>query len=373
MCKCCCGVSCNILYSSFFNRQSPLSHVLPSVPSLQKFECPTNGICRNATRISEVPFEAEGGTNDFSPAVGTTGAATCPAVEPSTKGSWFKLDGDGSCYVASVGPQNSLDTVIAIYVGSPSDCQNLACYEQNFGGQIRSDSDDSDDDVPGTRRLQFLETPVKDTNNEVLFETNVGVTYYILVAGYSGASIVFDFKLEERECPSIQENDACVNATSIASLPFAYAGDLFYATPDDPSAVNATPCVNSTDDDEVYKTVWFDYVSTGNDTCVTSQLISKSSASRYQIFDGTSCSSLSCVKSDLQVTDDEEFSWRAKGGVRYWLRVASPQAATSPLRDEGYALRVKVSCVFLPHFRTLQKLLVVHSLSFSLILKRSGR
>lgn len=91
----------------------------------------------------------------------------CYNVDQSTKGVWYEVIGDGSCFSASTLGSN-FDTVLAVYEGDG--CQGLTCTAQS--------------------EFYF--------NDAVSWKTDVGVSYYILVGGSYGNAGTFVIEIEVR-------------------------------------------------------------------------------------------------------------------------------------------------------------------------------
>jgi hypothetical protein len=117
-------------------------------------ECPprpSNDRCTNATVTGSLPFST---TADLFGArnVGSS-ALSCYNVDPSVKGLWYEVDGDGSC--VNVALQSNFPAGVAVYGGGG--CEDLTCAFQ------------SENIVFGASNYTF--------------STEAGQTYYILVGG----------------------------------------------------------------------------------------------------------------------------------------------------------------------------------------------
>jgi hypothetical protein len=128
-----------------------LSHIL------QATDCsvlPSDDECVNATVISTLPyFDTNTTANRLA---GFDEAQSCSRVNADTRGVWYTLVGDGLCYNASTGGTQNLDTTLSVYTGELG-CQDLACFAENDDGG-------------------------SDLTSLVFWETEPGVSYYILVA-----------------------------------------------------------------------------------------------------------------------------------------------------------------------------------------------
>ena len=135
--------------------------------SFTSTEIEANVECQGATIVSS-------GTSLVSSTTGgpvVLGTPTCQDIDVSSPGKWYSLEGTGSIFTVSTCSEDTVfDTILTVYTGS---CDSLTCHAQN------------DDDCFG-----FAPSTVS-------FETQQGVTYYILVHGFDGSSGAFGISVEE--------------------------------------------------------------------------------------------------------------------------------------------------------------------------------
>jgi len=126
-------------------------------------------MCSSATLIESVPFMDNGSTSSVRPVGGGNSATTCTnTVSFSSKGVWYRLEGDGRCYtVSTVG--STFDTVLAVY-STTAGCEALTCLTE-------SGTHEYEDVVYYLTRYVYV-------TSHVSWATSVGVDYYIFVAGY---------------------------------------------------------------------------------------------------------------------------------------------------------------------------------------------
>jgi hypothetical protein len=121
-------------------------------------ECPprpSNDRCTNATAIGSFPFSTSTSIVGARNVPFGSSASSCYNVDPSTRGVWYQLDGDGSC--VKVALQSNFAAGIAVYKGGGS-CQDLTCAFQSPYLQVGA--------------------------SNYTLSTETGQTYYILVGGH---------------------------------------------------------------------------------------------------------------------------------------------------------------------------------------------
>jgi hypothetical protein len=127
---------------------------------------------------TSAPF-GDSGSTSFADVQAFPEVFTCSLVGESTQGVWYTLEGNGACYNATT-LGSGFDTILSVYTGE-TDCQDLFCLTEN------------DDGSNSGYGYGFGVT------SNVFFRTEVGQTYYILLAGlYSFASGPYRFSLEVR-------------------------------------------------------------------------------------------------------------------------------------------------------------------------------
>ena len=135
--------------------------------SFTSIEVEANAECQGATIVSS-------GTSLVSSTSGgpyVLGTPTCQDIDVFSPGKWYTLEGTGSIFTVSTCSEETMfDTILTVYTGT---CDTLTCHAQN--------DDDCFEFVPST----------------VSFETQQGVTYFILVHGYDGNTGAFGLSVEE--------------------------------------------------------------------------------------------------------------------------------------------------------------------------------
>jgi hypothetical protein len=149
---------------------------------LQVTDCdalPSAEDCVNATAIDTSAFFGESGNTDLTDVQVFPKASECSLVGGSTKGVWYTLEGDGACYNATtLGSQ--FDTILSVYTGE-ADCQDLVCLTENDDGSSGSG---------------YGYGGAFGVTSKVVWRTEVGKTYYILLGGLGSSSGAYRFSLE---------------------------------------------------------------------------------------------------------------------------------------------------------------------------------
>jgi hypothetical protein len=130
-------------------------------------EVPQNDECENAFNVSTLPFSITGNSElaTNNPYGGYVGYGNnCRNINGITKAMWYKVVGDGSCLTASI--SSDFEALVAVFGG---ECEGLICL-----GQAE----------------YFMEPGLS-------WETETGLTYYVLVGGY-GSSGTFVLDIEVR-------------------------------------------------------------------------------------------------------------------------------------------------------------------------------
>ncbi len=133
--------------------------------------------CITALPLS-VPGTAFGDTCMATP----DGALACGTGD-SAPGLWYEVTGTGNQFIATLCNGTSYDSALSVFSGG---CDFLTCVTSN-------------DDFCGLQ-------------SQVIFQTNPGESYFILVRGYSSNCGPFTLEVSEILPPA---NDDCVNATEI--------------------------------------------------------------------------------------------------------------------------------------------------------------
>ncbi len=211
------------------------------------FTLPSNDFCAGAVQINCAQTIADNTSTATPDAVGT-----CNFVNLSTApGMWYTFVGNGQNATLSL-CGSSYDTEIGVFSGT---CGALSCVTAN-------------DDFCGLQ-------------SQVTFLTTNGVTYYVLVTGFSSGSGAFTLT---RTCTSPIPNDLCTGALPV-NCGVTIAGNTSTATPD------AVPVCNGVNLSSA-PGLWYTFV--GNGGTATVSLCGSSYDTELGIFTGT-CSSLNCV------------------------------------------------------------------------------
>lgn len=148
---------------------------------------PDNDNCANADVI-DCGMTIEGTTIDSNDDEGLIGSSC--GVEVEAPGVWYVLNGPGPTQVTASLCDSEFDTQLFVFQAQP-DCSNLLCINGN---------DNSCEDQ-GT----------------VVWESQPGFDYYILVSGANGATGNFTIQLSCNSCEDSPVNDECSSATILES------------------------------------------------------------------------------------------------------------------------------------------------------------
>jgi hypothetical protein len=151
---------------------------LPSVPSP-----PSAEDCINATAIDTSVFFGDSGNTDLTDVQAFPKAFECSLVGDSTKGVWYTLEGDGTCFYATT-LGSGFDTILSVYTGEAF-CQDLVCLTEN------------DDGSGGGYGYGGYEGGF-GLSSKVVWRTEMGQSYYILLGGLGISSGPYRFSLEVR-------------------------------------------------------------------------------------------------------------------------------------------------------------------------------
>jgi hypothetical protein len=151
--------------------------------------------CLVATGIESVPFTSSGDTQDML-GQGFDEAQTCNLVEDFTRGVWFQLEGDGLCYNATT-LGSTFDTILSVYTGE-ADCQDLLCLTENddgrYSGYGYGYGYGYGGGFNGTSNGYGYGGGFNATS-KVVWRTEIGETYYILLGGLAGQAGNYEFSL----------------------------------------------------------------------------------------------------------------------------------------------------------------------------------
>jgi hypothetical protein len=145
--------------------------------------------CLVAKGIESVPFTSSGDTQDTL-GQGFDEAQTCDLVEDFTRGVWFQLEGDGACYNATT-LGSTFDTILSVYTGE-ADCQDLFCLTENDDGDNSGYGYGYNNSGYG---YGYGYVGGYNATSKVVWRTEIGETYYILLGGLAGQAGNFEFSL----------------------------------------------------------------------------------------------------------------------------------------------------------------------------------
>jgi hypothetical protein len=146
-----------------------------------------NDLCENAAQVDSIPFViAASNRLATREGYGKTGL-NCFVAERMTNTVWYELDGDGSCWSASVVGEG-FDVSLILFEGDA--CDSILCANENFFG----------------------------TPNVVTWQSEMGSTYKLMVGGLyeaeagdyilaitvRGAMQYFYNRVESASCLSVQ-------------------------------------------------------------------------------------------------------------------------------------------------------------------------
>jgi hypothetical protein len=235
-----------------------------SFQKVSQAQVPANDLCINAimlncdTIVSGTTLLA---TVDSLPNCVTT-AATAPSV-------WYTFVGTGDAVTASLCGTASFDSQIAVYTGS---CGSFTCVVGN-------------DDASGCA-----------LTSEVMFNSLLGTTYFIVIEGYGIASGTFDLEITcSAPCVPVPSNDLCSGAS-----PLTVYGSAALCTPTLGTNLCATqnlinpPCFMF---GNVYD-IWYTFT-TGSTFGVTLDLDSLTGGDFFvAIYESCSAASIYCSATD---------------------------------------------------------------------------
>ncbi len=226
----------------------------------------------------------------------TTGQPTssCNGVTPSGAGVWFKFIGNGDVVTAATCATTSYDSKINIYSGACGTA-NLVCVGGN-------------DDGCGTR-------------SSYTFPSTLGVEYFILVTGFSGATSNFILTVN---CVTPPPNDICANALPITCTSGTVYGSNNGAT----NAGNPATCGTAPGS----AAVWYTFAGTGElvtlSTCDSSNYDTK-----LNVYSG-SCGTFSCITGNddnaacTGATTSSEVRFLSAVGTNYYVLVSGAGTAS---------------------------------------------
>lgn len=251
---------------------------------------PANDLCTSATLVAcgdTVAASNIGATSINQP------TATC-GTAPGGPGVWFHFIGNGDVVTAATCATAAYDSKLNVYSGACGTA-NLVCVGGN-------------DDGCGTR-------------SSYTFPSTVGVDYYILVTGFSGATSAFTFNIS---CVTPPPNDICASA-----IPITCANGVVYGSNSGGTNVgNPTTCGTAVGT----AAVWYTFVGTGEhitlSTCDSSNYDTK-----LNVYSG-SCGTFTCITGNddnaacTGRTSRSEVKFRSAIGTNYYVLVSGLGTAT---------------------------------------------
>ena len=165
------------------------------------------------------------------------------------------------------------------------------------------------------------------TSGRVLFETELGVTYYFVVREYDVRQ--FEFSLYTFTTPTV--NDRCENAIPLTIGSTVY--DDFSNATADFSDVNVDDCTEKGNSwPPVYPGLWYTFVGTGELLTGQGPICDPFDISIISIYEGGSCDRLKCVAGEdftcVEIPEwdsDPFFYFRSRVGQTYHVLVQSDQ------------------------------------------------
>jgi hypothetical protein len=119
---------------------------------LQRGECLKNDLCDNAAQVDSIPF-VDAASNSLATQDGPgRPGINCYVAEQMSSTVWYELDGDGSCWSASVVGEG-FETGLVLFEGDT--CDRILCANENYFGNP----------------------------NVVKWQSEVGSTYKLMVGG----------------------------------------------------------------------------------------------------------------------------------------------------------------------------------------------
>ncbi|KAH3763098.1 hypothetical protein Pelo_5055 [Pelomyxa schiedti] len=268
--------------------------------------------CVEAYQIDSLPFSFSGSTVQADSSTINCNYTT----NPSNQGIYFKYTPQSHTYlVASTCDQTVLDTVIFAFTGCSEDGVASSCVAYNDDGCL--------------------------VQSKASWSADAGITYYIVVMGFKGATGEFTFSLNETE---VNKNDQCSTAEAITSMPFTFTGDnlasdIIYSSCRKCDALG----------------FWFSVIGTGDQftarTCEHTYL--DTVIELYSDCDGT------CISyNDDSCLFQSELSWRSVPGVTYYIFVGSFNLQTG-------LFTLSIDSVAIPAWQNCQTALLIDVLPFS--------
>lgn len=247
-------------------------------------ECPprpANDDCESATSIDSLPFSDSLSLFGASSPIFNSSALSCFNVGTFTRGVFYKLTGDGSCF--SILVESDFPSIIAIYEGES--CDDLSCRQQSDFYQSGEDT--------------------------VTFPSVANVTYRVFVGGFEDQVGFVFLEVSNDLCP---ENDQCENAIpiEIRDLPFIESASNALATSEgfDSPALSCFALEGNS------RTLWYSII--GDGSCLSASIAADNFEPLLGLYEGN-CDSISCI--DQTQFNDRLLSWRSVNNTEYRIVV----------------------------------------------------
>ncbi|MCB9293729.1 MAG: hypothetical protein H6559_11500 [Lewinellaceae bacterium] len=283
----------------YFSTLRPVPAIWRSLPLIALFTTnltlaqPSNDTCANAIALScgtLVSGANQGASSDSLPSCGLTNPG---------KTVWYTIIGTGWEMTATTCfPATDFDSQVGIFTGS---CGNLAC--------IAGNNDDSACSEWGL-------------NATVSWASTFGQTYYVAVAGLSGAAGDFDLQVDcvapPLALPPYPPNTSCSDARLITC-----GTDNLSWNNINGEAASLPACAPFSAD----SLVWYRTIGIDGDITVSTCGGSTDFDSQIGVFTGA-CGNLTCVGSeDNSCGDDATVTWASTAGQNYYIVVGGASGA----------------------------------------------
>jgi hypothetical protein len=306
--------------------------LLTTLTSVSRSQCDDepvmNDECDDATLITTFPFNDTIKTNSASGERFFPG--TCWDVNPSLRGVWYKIIGNGTCY--SVSAQNVADIsyyrpppVLAILHGPTSSCFNLTCTSATDN---------------------YVETGVT-----MGLSTKQGEVYYILVGSRYGETGTYSIAIEPIDCLA---NGLCKSSTR-ATVPFIETGGSTLLAINgkeenqnsSSSSTLSSELISTCGVDENMKAVWYSTIGTGG--CLIASISETSVDAGIAIYEdhgAMCCKNITCFMPYFSGWGGSTVAFPSEVNMTYQFAVAGSYGTT--LTDFIFLLDDTPTCPVIP-------------------------
>lgn len=270
--------------------------------SVSCVSAPDNDECVDAITV-ECGDNVTGSTQGAS----TSGQSTCGTSLNSSGAVWYELIGDNSAVtISTCNPGTDFDTKLGVFSGS---CGSLTCVG---GNDDQSGAFDPACNVTGNGF---------NRGSTVTFEAEAGVTYYIVVTGFSSNTGNFELSIDCMDLgPDVAYN--CEDAIEIG------CDDLVEGTtngaPVNPDLGN---CFG--EDLDIAEGVWYSFQGNGLRIGVETLQEGTDYDPVLAVFEG-SCGDLTCITANNNINTSTRMSrveFLSTGGTTYYIYVTGQQGA----------------------------------------------